>query len=74
MAWPAQFSDLNPIELLWGDVKKYVAEKQSSNAEELWSTIRDAWHQIPLKMYQNLIDSMRLRLWRGQLSFLILIP
>ena len=35
MAWSAQFSDLNPIELLCGDVKKYVAEKQSTNAEEL---------------------------------------
>ena len=27
MAWPAQSSDLKPIEHLWGDVKKYVAEK-----------------------------------------------
>ena len=73
MSWPDQFSDLNPIELLCGDVKKYVAEKQPSNAEELWNTVRDAWHHIPLKRYQNLIDSMRLRLWRGQISFIILI-
>ena len=58
MACPAQFSDLNPIKLLCGDVKKYIAEKQPSNAEELWSTGRDAWHQIPLKRYQNLIDSI----------------
>ena len=47
MAWPAQFSDLNPIEVLCGDVKIYVTEKQPSNADELWSTVCDAWHQIP---------------------------
>ena len=41
-----------------GDVKNYVAEKQPSNAEELWITVRDAWHQIPLMRWQDLIYSI----------------
>lgn len=58
MSWPAQSPDLNPIEHLWGDVKKCVAEKKPSNAEELWNTVRDSWQQIPLKRCRDLIDSM----------------
>lgn len=61
MSWPAQSPDLNPIEHLWGDIKKYVAEKQPSNAEELLSAAREDWHQIPLKRCQDLIDSMHRR-------------
>ena len=49
MAWPAQSPDLNTKEHLRGNVKKYVAGKQSSNAVELWITVRDSRHQIPLK-------------------------
>lgn len=58
MPWPAQSPDLNPIEHLWGDVKKYVAEKMPSNVDNLWTTIQDGWQKIPLKRCQDLIDSM----------------
>lgn len=61
MSWPAQSPDLNPIEHLWGDVKKFVAEKKPSNSEELWNAVRDGWHRIPLKRCRDLIDSMQRR-------------
>ena len=58
VTWPAQPLNLNSIEHLGGDVKKYVAEKQPLNAEELWITGRHSWHQITLKRWQDLIDLM----------------
>lgn len=58
MSWPAQSPDLNPIENLWGDVKKRVSEVRPSNAEDLWNTVRNAWQQIPSRRCQDLIDSM----------------
>lgn len=58
MPWPAQSPDLNPIEHLWGDVKKYVSEKKPSNAKALWRTVQDAWSTIPVNRCRDLIDSM----------------
>ena len=49
MARSAQFPDLKPIERLWVDVKKYVAEKQLSNAEYVKTIVLGAWHQRPYK-------------------------
>ena len=46
MAWPAQATELNPIEHLGGDM---LQRNKLSNAEELWITVSDMWHQIPLK-------------------------
>lgn len=58
MSWPAQSPDLNPIENLWSDIKRCVAERRPSNTKELWSTVQEAWQQIPLKRCHDLIDSM----------------
>lgn len=58
MPWPAQSPDLNPIEHLWGDIKKSVAEVKPSNTAQLWNAVREAWERIPLKRCRDLIDSM----------------
>lgn len=54
----AQLPDLNPIEHLWRDVEKYVAEKIPLNVNYLWSSIPEGWQQIPLTRCQDLFDTI----------------
>jgi len=58
MTWPAQSPDLNPIENLWGDVKRAVSIVKPINKTQLWMVVQQAWHDIPAKRCQDLIDSM----------------
>ncbi len=41
--WPANSPDLNPIENLWGIVKRKMRYARPNNAEELKATIRATW-------------------------------
>lgn len=58
MHWPAQSPDLNPIENLWSDVKKYVSNAQPRNNKELWAVVQESWSSIPLERCQSLVNSM----------------
>lgn len=58
LSWPAQSPDLNPIENLWGDIKRKVAETKPSNNHELWQVVQEAWNQITPKRCQDLVNSM----------------
>ncbi len=44
--WPANSPDLNPIENLWGIVKRKMRYARPNNAEELKATIRATWALI----------------------------
>ncbi len=44
--WPANTPDLNPIENLWGIVKRKMRYARLNNAEELKATIRATWALI----------------------------
>ncbi len=55
---PANSPDLNPIENLWGIVKRKMRYARPNNAEELKSTIRATWALITPEQCHRLIDSM----------------
>lgn len=58
LKWPAQSPDLNPIENLWGEVKRAIQNKNSKNKNELWDIVQTAWREIPVDTCRKLVDSM----------------
>lgn len=61
MEWPAQSPDLNPIENLWTDIKKGVAQIKPTSNEALWTAVVQIWNKISVERCQNLVNSMTKR-------------
>ncbi len=60
--WPANSPDLNPIENLWGIVRRKMRYARPNNAEELKATIRATWALITPEQCHRLINSMPRRI------------
>ena len=59
--WPSNSPDLNPIENLWGIIKRNVEERKPKNLKELEMFMIEEWDRIPQEIYKNLIASMPAR-------------
>lgn len=46
MDWPTLSADLNPIELLWNELKRNVRKMQPTNKQHLWKYIYTCRNQI----------------------------
>jgi transposase len=62
--WPACSPDLNPLENLWANLKKRVAQNQGDlpTKDSLWEAIQKEWEATPVTLCKNLIESMHHRL------------
>ncbi len=60
--WPANSSDLNPIENLSGIVKRKMRDTRPNNADELKATVNETWASIPPQQCHKLITSMPRRI------------
>ncbi len=60
--WPANSPDLNPIENLWGIVKRKMRDTRPNNADDLKAAIKATWASIPLQQCHKLITSMPCRI------------
>ncbi len=60
--WPANSPDLNPIENLWGIVKRKMGDTRPNNADELKATVKETWASIPPQQCHKLITSMPRRI------------
>ena len=64
MEWPPQSPDLNPIEHLWGVLKRKLAgyENLPTSIKELWVWVQVEWEAISVQKCQKLIESMPRRI------------
>lgn len=61
--WAAQSPDLNPIEHLWGYLKKKVGDHpRPANVEALWELVQDEWLKVPPSFTRALVASLPQRL------------
>ncbi len=60
--WPENSPDLNPIENLWGIVKRKMRDTRPNNADDLKASIKATWASIPPQQCHKLITSMPRRI------------
>uniref|UniRef100_A0AAY5LDB2 Tc1-like transposase DDE domain-containing protein n=1 Tax=Esox lucius TaxID=8010 RepID=A0AAY5LDB2_ESOLU len=58
MNWPSMSPDLNPIEHLWGILKRKVEEHKVSNIHQLCDVVMEEWNRIPVATCEALVNSM----------------
>ncbi|KAI4895768.1 hypothetical protein NFI96_024067, partial [Prochilodus magdalenae] len=59
LEWPSQRPDLNPIEMLWHDLKKAVHAGKPTDVAELQQFCKDGVAKIPPQRCERLIASYR---------------
>ena len=62
LPWPSMSPDLNPIEHLWGVLKRRVEEKKPRNIQKLKQEIEEEWKSIQPATSAALVESMPRRL------------
>ncbi len=58
MDWPNMSPDLNPIEHLWGILKRKVKERKVSNIHQLRDVVKEEWKRTPVTTCGALVNSM----------------
>ncbi len=56
--WPSMSPDLNPIEHLWGILKRKVEERKVSNIHQLRDVVMEEWKRTPVATCETLVNSM----------------
>ncbi|KAG2458113.1 TCB1 transposase, partial [Polypterus senegalus] len=62
LEWPSQSPDLNPIEMLWKDLKRAVHVRKPTNIPELKLFCTEEWAKIPPSRCSEMSRSYRKRL------------
>lgn len=60
--WPSCSPDLNPIEHMWGYIKRKVGSEKIDNFADLYEKIQQIWYSTPKSFCEKLITSMPRRL------------
>ncbi len=60
--WPANSPDLNPIENLWGIVKRKISNIRPNNTDQLKAAIKATWASITPQQCHGLFTSIPCRI------------
>ncbi len=58
MGWPSMSLDLNPIEHLWGILKRKVEERKVSNIHQLHDVVMEEWKRTSVATCEAPVNSM----------------
>ncbi len=58
MDWPSMSPDLNPIEHLWGILKRKVEERKVSDIHQLGDVVMEEWKRTSVATCAALVNSM----------------
>lgn len=61
LPWPSQSPDLNPIEILWAELKRAVEKRKPENVKDLERICIEEWSKIPTNVFLNLVKHYRKR-------------
>ncbi len=62
MEWPCMSPDLNPIEHMWGILKRKVEKHHVSNIQQLRDVIMEEWKRMPATTCAALVNPMPRRI------------
>ena len=62
--WPPNSPDLNPIENVWGIIKRELQKENISKRSILINRIKEIYENIPYKYIENIVESFVTRLQR----------
>ena len=58
MDWPSMSPDMNPIEHLWGFLKRKAEVRKVSTIRQLYDIVMEEWKSIPVTTCEALVNSM----------------
>ena len=58
MEWPSYSPDLNPLENVWGYLKKEIAKKRIRTLVELEEALQELWNTLSNEYLRALISSV----------------
>ena len=61
--FPPYSLDLNPIEHVWGRMKKHFMISPASSKEDLWKKLNSIWLGLPLGYLKTLVESTSRRIY-----------
>ena len=64
LSWPSQSPDLNPIENIWGHIKRKISKDciKASSLDDVFMFVQKHWEAVDDKFIQNLVLSMPRRI------------
>ena len=60
--WPPYSPDLNPIENVWGNMKKELGKRRPKDRADMHKMIKEIWDSLSAEYAKNLAGSMKSRL------------